>query len=140
MRVFITGASGFIGRAVVTELLKAGHQVVGLARSEKAASVISWLGAGIQRGALDDLDSIRVGVKTADPVIHLANKHDWANPAESNRAERAAVQTISDTLAGTDRPFLLASGLAGFNLDRPVTEHDPNPAVGPNSPRGGAEN
>ncbi len=140
MRVFITGASGFIGRAVVTELLKAGHQVVGLARSEKAASVISWLGAGIQRGDLDDLDSIRVGVKNADAVIHLANKHDWANPAESNRAERAAVQTISDTLAGTDRPFLLASGLAGFNLDRPVTEHDPNPAVGPNSPRGGAEN
>ncbi|MDQ7911283.1 SDR family oxidoreductase [Phytohabitans sp. ZYX-F-186] len=140
MRVFVTGASGFIGRAVVAELVGAGHEVVGLARSEASATAVSRLGASVQRGDLDDLDSIRDGAKGADAVVHLANKHDWTNPAESNRAERAAVQTISDTLAGSDRPFVLAAGVAGFGLDRPVTERDPNPAAGPDSPRGGAEN
>lgn len=140
MRIFVTGASGFIGRAVVAELVTAGHDVVGMARSEASASVVSRLGASAHHGDLDDLDSIRDGARSADAVIHLANKHDWANPAESNRAERAAVQTISDTLAGSHRPFVLAAGLAGFDLGRPVTEHDPNSAVGPDSPRGGAEN
>src|SRR5262245_14532048 len=139
MRVFVTGASGFIGRAVVAELVTAGHEVIGLARSEASAAVVSHLGAAAHHGDLDDLDSIRDGAMAADGVVHLASKHDWANPA-ANHAERAAVQTISDTLAGSDRPFVLAAGLAGFNLGRPVTEHDPNPAVGPDSLRGGSEN
>jgi nucleoside-diphosphate-sugar epimerase len=141
MHVFVTGASGFIGRAVVAELIAAGHEVTGLARSEASASVVKELGADVHRGDLDDLEQIRQGANAADGVVHLANKHDWANIEVSNRAERAAVQAISETLAGSDRPFVLASGLAMANgLGRPLTERDPNPAAGPDSPRGGAEN
>ncbi|RVX45834.1 nucleoside-diphosphate-sugar epimerase [Nonomuraea polychroma] len=140
MHVFVTGASGFIGRAVVAELIAAGHEVTGLARSEASATVIKELGAEVNRGDLDDLDQIRQGADAADGVIHLANKHDWAHPEISNRAERAAVQTISDTLAGSRRPFVFAAGLALPGLGRPSTERDPNPAAGPDSPRGGAEN
>ncbi|MEV4355369.1 SDR family oxidoreductase [Nonomuraea sp. NPDC049625] len=140
MHVFVTGASGFIGRAVVAELIAAGHEVTGLARSQASASVIKDLGADVHPGDLDDLDQIRQGANAADGVVHLANKHDFAHPEISNRAERAAVQTISDTLAGSDRPFVLAAGLALPGLGRPSTERDPNPAVGPDSPRGGAEN
>jgi nucleoside-diphosphate-sugar epimerase len=140
VHVFVTGASGFIGRAVVAELIAAGHEVTGLVRSEASASVVTDLGAAVHRGDLDDLDQIREAAKAADGVVHLANKHDWVHPEVSNRAERAAVQTISDTLAGSDRPFVLAAGLALPGLGRPATERDPNPAVGPDSPRGGAEN
>ncbi|MDX3105020.1 SDR family oxidoreductase [Nonomuraea angiospora] len=140
MHVFVTGASGFIGRAVVAELIAAGHEVTGLARSEASASVIKDLGADVHLGDLDDLDRIRQGADAADGVVHLANKHDWTRPEVSNHAERAAVQAISDTLAGSDRPFALAAGLALPGLGRPSTERDPNPAVGPDSPRGGAEN
>lgn len=140
MHVFVTGASGFIGRAVVAELIAAGHEVTGLARSDASASVIENLGAAVHRGDLDDLEAIRQAAKAADGVVHLANKHDWADIAESNRAERAAVQTISDALTGSDRPFVLASGVALPGLGRTATEHDRTPFVGPDSPRGGAEN
>ncbi|MBF6253282.1 SDR family oxidoreductase [Nocardia farcinica] len=140
MHVFVTGASGFIGRAVVAELLASGHEVTGLARSPESASVVTGLGARVHRGHLDDLDSIRAGARAADGVIHLANKHDWADIDGSNRAERAAVATIADALAGSDRPFVLASGLALPALGRAATERDINPAVGPDAPRGGSEN
>ncbi len=133
MRVFVTGASGWIGSAVVDELLAAGHKVVGLARSDSSAAIVSAKGATVLPGDLDDLDSLRCGAADADATVHLANKHDFANPAESNRAERAAVETIAETLVGSDRPFVVASGvLAG--------ETEPSPFVGPDSLRGGSEN
>src|SRR5690242_9196973 len=102
MRVFVTGASGWIGSATVDELLAAGHDVVGLARSDTSASALEARGATVLRGDLDDLDGLRRGAADAEGVIHLANKHDWANPAESNRAERVAVETLTDALAGSD--------------------------------------
>lgn len=140
MRVFITGASGWIGSATVDELLASGHQVVGLARSEASAASLESKGALVRRGDLDDLDSLRAGADDAEAVLHLANKHDFANPAVSNKAERDAVQTIGDVLAGSDRPFLLASGAAGLVQGRPATEADASPFHGPDAPRGGSEN
>ena len=139
MRVFITGASGWIGSPSVDQLLADGHEVVGLARSDASAATLEAKGALVRRGDLDDLESIRAGAETADAVIHLANKHDFDNPAVSNSAERAAVQTIVDVLAGSDRPFLLASGV-GVAGGRALTEQDPSPHHGPDSHRGGSEN
>ena len=140
MRVFVTGASRWIGSATVDELLAAGHEVTGLARSDASAAALAAKGVLVRRGDLDDLASIRAGAAAADAVIHLANKHDFAHPAVSNAAERAAVQTIGDALAGTGRPFLLASGVAALAQGRPATEQDPSPFHGPDSPRGGSEN
>jgi len=140
MHVFVTGATGWIGSAVVDELLDAGHEVTGLARSDASAATLERKGARVRRGDLDDLDGLRAGAEEAEAVIHLANKHDWANPAESNRAERAAVQTFADTLTGTGRAFVLAAGLSTLATGRPAVETDLSPAVGPDSHRGGAEN
>jgi nucleoside-diphosphate-sugar epimerase len=140
MNVFVTGASGWIGSATVDELLRAGHRVTGLARSDPSAAALEAKGVAVRRGDLDDLDSIRAGASDAEAVIHLANKHDFSNQAVSNAAERAAVQTIGDALAGTGRPFLLASGTAGLAQGRPATEDDASSAHGPESPRGGSEN
>src|SRR5580704_6534539 len=140
MHVFVTGVSGWIGSAAVDELLAAGHEVTGLARSDASAAALRAKGARIRRGDLDDLASIRAGAEAAEAVIHLANKHDWSNPAASSAAERAAVQTIGDALVGTGRPFLLASGVAGLTQGRPCTEADASPFHGPGAPRGGSEN
>jgi nucleoside-diphosphate-sugar epimerase len=140
MRVFVTGASGWIGSAVVDELLAAGHEVTGLARSDASAAAVEAKGARVRRGDLDDLDVIRSGAHDAEAVIHLANKHDWSNMAASNAAERNATQAIGDALAGTGRPFLIAAGVAALAQGRPATEADPSPFHGPESPRGGSEN
>jgi nucleoside-diphosphate-sugar epimerase len=140
MRVFVTGASGWIGSAVVDDLLAAGHDVTGLARSDNSAAALEAKGARVLRGDLDDPGSIRAGAEAAEAVIHLANKHDWANPANSNAAERTAVQTIGDTLAGSGRRFLLASGMGTVAQGRPATEADASPFHGPDSMRGGSEN
>jgi nucleoside-diphosphate-sugar epimerase len=102
-------------------------------RSDSAAAAVAALGATAVRGQLDDLDSLRRGAADADATVHLANKHDWTNPAESNRAERAAVEVIAESLVGTNRPFVLASGIAAGETER-------SPFVGPDSLRGGSEN
>lgn len=140
MHVFVTGASGWIGSATVDELLAAGHHLTAIARSDASAAALANKGVHVVRGDLDDLGSIRSGAEAADAVIHLANKHDFSNPAASNAAERGAVQTIGEALAGTNRPFLLASGVAALAQGRPATENDPSPFHGPESPRGGSEN
>ena len=140
MRVFVTGASGWIGTAVVAELVDAGHEVLGLARSAEAAARVEALGARVLRGNLDDLDSLRRGAQSSEATVHLANKHDWTDPAESARAERAAVETLAEAIVGSDRPFVLASGVAGLAAGRPSRESDPSPSLGPGSLRGGSEN
>ena len=140
MHVFVTGASGWIGSATVDELLAAGHTVTGLARSDASASALAAKGVTVLRGDLDDLGSIRSGALVADAVLHLANKHDFTDPAVSNAAERGAVETIGEALVGTGKPFLLASGVAALTEGRAATEGDPSPFHGPQSPRGGTEN
>lgn len=140
MRVFVTGASGWIGSAAVDELLAVGHEITALARSDASAATLQAKGVQVRRGDLDDLDSIRAGAQAAEAVLHLAAKHNWSDVAGNNAAERAAVQAIGDTLTGTGRPFLLASGVAALAQGRPATEADASPFHGPDSPRGGAEN
>ena len=140
MRVFVTGATGWIGSAAVDELLAAGHEVTGLARSDASAAALEAKGLTVRRGDLDDLDALRAGARAAEAVLHLAYKHDWSDVAASMASERGAVQAIGEALAGTGKPFLFASGVAALTPGRPATEEDPSPYHGPDSPRGGAEN
>jgi nucleoside-diphosphate-sugar epimerase len=140
MRVFVTGASGWIGSGVTAELLACGHKVVGLARSDAAAAALDARGATVHRGSLDDLDSLASAAAAADGVIHLAFKHDFSDYAGAGRSERAAVQRMLDRLEGSDRPFLLASGLASGAIEGPLTEDDASPYHGADSMRGGSEN
>lgn len=139
MRIFVTGASGWIGSAVVPELLAAGHDVVGLARSDVSAAALVTAGAAVHRGSLDDLESLRAGASESDGVIHLAFKHDFSDYVGAGATERAAVETIGDALAGSDRPFLFASGIGVLAPGRVATESDATRSTGPDSPRGGSE-
>ena len=140
MRVFVTGASGWIGSHTVDDLLTAGHDVTGLARSDASAAALTTKGAAVLRGDLDDLDALRRGASEAEGVLHLANKHDWSDQAATNATERTAVETLASALVGTDRPFVVASGVAALAPGRPAEERDPSPFTGVDSPRGGSEN
>ncbi|MEU4739555.1 SDR family oxidoreductase [Actinosynnema sp. NPDC023658] len=140
MRVFVTGASGWIGSAVTDELLAHGYEVVGLARSAESAEALTAKGATAHRGDLDDPDGLASAAASADGVVHLAFKHDFSDYAAAGRTEHAAVRRVLDALRGSDRPFLIASGLASHVTGRPVTEQDVSPHHGPDSMRGGGEN
>jgi nucleoside-diphosphate-sugar epimerase len=124
MRVFVTGASGWIGSAVVPELLKNGHEVTGLARSDDSAQRVADAGAQVLRGDLDTLDVLQEGARNSDAVIHLAFVHDFGAFAESLRKDRAAIDAIGDALAGSGRPFAIASGTLGLVPGRVATERD----------------
>ncbi len=134
MRIFVTGASGFIGSAVIPELVAAGHQVLGLARSEVAAAALASAGAEVQRGSLEDLGSLRAGAVACDGVIHLAYIHDFSQMAAAAHTDLQAIQILGSTLEGTGRPLVIASGLLGLVPGRVATEYDvPDSAV--TSPR-----
>jgi nucleoside-diphosphate-sugar epimerase len=114
MRVFVTGATGFIGIPTVKELIAAGHKVLGMARSEEGAKSLAAIGAEAHRGSLENLDSLRKGASASDAVIHLAFIHDWSKFAENCEIDRQAIEALGSVLAGSDRLFIVTGGTAGL--------------------------
>jgi nucleoside-diphosphate-sugar epimerase len=136
MRIFVTGASGWIGSAVVAEMLAADHEVLGLARSDASAEIVAGLGAEVRRGDIDDLDVLRGAASESEGVVHLAFRHDIAFTGDFKTAvesDKAAIETFGEVLAGTDRPLAIATGLAGLKPGTLASERDmgePFPGAG----------
>ena len=139
MRVFVTGATGFIGSATVRELLAAGHEVVGLARSDGSAASLAETGAEVHRGSLDDLDSLRAGAAASDGVIHTAYIHDFSQMENAAATDRRAVEALGAALEGSGRPLVVTSGTALIRPGHVVTEDDAGDPSRSGHPRLGNE-
>lgn len=135
MRVFVTGATGFIGSAIVQQLLGAGHQVLGLARSPEAAQALIAAGAQAHRGSLEDLHSLRRGAEASDGVIHLAFVHDFSAYAGAGETDRRAVEALGAALTGSGRPLVITSGITVLTPGRLAMEEDAPDANAPSAPR-----
>ncbi|WP_372783032.1 SDR family oxidoreductase [Phenylobacterium sp.] len=140
MRVFVTGATGFVGAAVVADLIGAGHQVLGLTRSDAGAKALAAAGAEAHRGSLQDLDSLKHGAERSDGVIHLAFNHDFSTYMANCEDDRRVIAALSSVLAGSDRPLLVTSGtgMSSHGPDQPATEDD-RPASSAMVPRAASE-
>ncbi|WP_413987720.1 SDR family oxidoreductase [Labrys okinawensis] len=130
MRVFVTGAAGFIGSAVVKEMIGAGHQVLGLTRSDKGAQELAAAGAEVHRGSLEDLDSLREGAARSDGVIHLAFNHDFSRFVANCEDDRRVIAALGSALAGSDRPLIITSGTPIANTVPGQPAEEDNPIIG----------
>ncbi len=139
MRIFLTGASGFVGSAMIPELIGAGHQVLGLARSDASAAAIEAAGATVHRGSLQDVESLMNGAAEADGVIHTGFIHDFDTFLENCVIDERAIEAMGSVLAGSERPLLVTSGLANLAQGRPATEDDGHSADFPRKSEAAAE-